>query len=128
EQGRTTAVGAELGLEHTATDGDRFFLHAVPSSRAYPSTAPRASAYWAPWALSTFLRVRNCGMVAPCHANTSLYPDVGSICPLPRTTPHARRPLSGLSHRWGRGGDAGCHCRARRGSHDAHGVQTDPRL
>src|SRR5215475_4533332 len=31
EQGRTAAIGAELGLEHTVTDGDRFFLHAIPS-------------------------------------------------------------------------------------------------
>ena len=30
-----------------------------------------------------------------------------------------------LSHRWGRGGDAGCHRRSRRGSHYAPGVQTD---
>src|SRR5215470_7099437 len=40
EQGRTAAIGAELDLEHTVADGNRFFLHAVPSLRAYSSTAP----------------------------------------------------------------------------------------
>src|SRR5262249_17896036 len=31
EQGRTAAIGAELGLEHIVADGDRFLLHAIPS-------------------------------------------------------------------------------------------------
>ena len=31
EQGRTAAVGADLGLEHTVADSDRVFLHAIPS-------------------------------------------------------------------------------------------------
>jgi hypothetical protein len=31
EQGRTAAVGAELGLEHTVANGNRFCLHANPS-------------------------------------------------------------------------------------------------
>ena len=71
EQGRTAAVGAELGLEHTVTDGDRFFLHAIPSlcmsSQSNYTYLSMASAYLAHRALSTFLRVLNCGMVAPCQ-------------------------------------------------------------
>src|SRR5262245_44469985 len=55
-------------------------------------------------------------------ANIAIYPDAGSTCSLPRTTPYARCTLSSLSHRWGRGGDAGCYCRSRRGSHCAPGV------
>src|SRR2546426_8445427 len=35
EQGRTAAVDAKLGLEHTVTNSNSFFLHAVPSLRAY---------------------------------------------------------------------------------------------
>src|SRR5689334_23201950 len=36
EQGHTAAIGADLSLEHTVADGDSFFLHVVPSLKAYP--------------------------------------------------------------------------------------------
>src|SRR5262245_41296180 len=57
EQGRTAAVGAELGLEHAVADGDRVFLHAIPSLCTFSS-----SDY-----TYLLLRFQHTGRIGPCQ-------------------------------------------------------------
>src|SRR5215510_2349068 len=57
EQGSTTAIGAELGLEHTVANGNRFFLHAIPS---FCTSSPSDYTYLLLW-------LQHTGCTGPCQ-------------------------------------------------------------